>query len=1069
MKQVVFLILIYAFALMSISSCGQNMPADINVAIDALPDEIDFNFHVRPILSDRCYSCHGPDEQSRQADLRLDLEEETLTKLVSGNGSAIIKGRPEQSELIKRILTDDSELIMPTPESNLHLTTEEKAILYKWIDQGAEWKEHWAFLPTVKPDIGPKSIIDGQNEIDFFIDQRLSEDNIQFAPPADKERQLRRVTMDLTGLPPTISEIDAFLADKSDAAYEKVVDRLLSTKSYAERMTTEWLDVSRYADSHGLHSDGARAMWPWRDWVIDAFESNMPYDQFGIWQLAGDLLPEATREQRLATGFNRNHMMTAEGGAIDEEYRLSYVFDRAETTGTAFLGLTTMCAKCHDHKFDPVSQEDYFEMTAFFNNVREIGMTGKDGEFGPTMSLADDVTLSQMTTLRQEITQLEEQIEDISIGAVEAYISATEPPADPAIAASFELINKRSGDDGYVIDKNKRIRLGTKNELSPGVSGKAIVLQEDYDDFRLNGIPTYEATDSWSVSMWINTNQKDSSRTQTLMGTTGEKNSFWRGWDLYLDGDNKLNVRLVNNSPGNMIHIQAVMPIEVDTWTQVAMTYDGSMSAAGLRLYVNGREQEVHTIYDRLTKSIKTINIKNHQYVYRNVRVGKSNRLYTGENGIYNGLIDETYIYNRHLTGAEIAGIYNKDATDLIEVDEQLLAKHHYLKSKQQLPEAKKLKEKRTAWLEISSSTKEVMVMEEMSTPRKTYVYDRGEYEHPTYTVTADIPDALGDFPEDLPKNRLGLARWIFGESNPLTARVTVNRYWQMIWGNGLVSTPGDFGIQGALPTHPALLDWLAADFKQHGWNVKRLLKQMVMSRTYRSSSKVNQDLLERDPDNVLLARAPTYRLPAEMIRDNALAASGLLVKEQIGGISVKPYQPEGLWIEKTSFSQELMRYKPNHGDSLYRRSMYTFIRRTQPHPAMTIFDQPSREVCTVKRENTNTPLQALVLLNDPQFVEAAKVLAQRMQVEGGDDLQDQLIYAFRLVTGRYPTKGEIAIFERLYEDQLEIYNDSISDSELLLAVGESKLEKQMIHSKTAALTVVASTIINHDEAYTKR
>jgi len=452
--------------------------------------------------------------------------------------------------------------------------------------------------------------------------------------------------------------------------------------------------------------------------------------------------------------------------------------------------------------------------------------------------------------------------------------------------------------------------------------------------------------------------------------------------------------------------------IEVEQWAHVAMSYDGSIDAQGVKLYINGHRQEVSIEYNRLTKSIKPVNNWDHKFGHRNLRVGKSNRAYTGEYGIYEGLIDET-----------------------------MLVEHQVQRQQSDKITSQYIKEKRDQWLAISNEVKEIMVMEEMSTPRSTYVYDRGEYQNPTYTVTPNTPAILGPYSAKLSKNRLGLSQWIFGESNPLTARVTVNRYWQMIWGKGIVTTPGDFGIQGSLPTHPELLDWLALDFKEHGWDIKRLIKQMVMSRTYRSSSEVNQEILDKDPDNVLLARAPSYRLPAEMIRDNALAASGLLVQDEIGGASVKPYQPEGLWIEKTSFSHELKRYVPNHGDSLYRRSMYTFIRRTQPHPAMAIFDQPNREICTVKRENTNTPLQALVLLNDPQFVESAKILAQRMQIEGGSDLHEQLIYAFRLVTGRVPVDEELAIFHRLYSDQLTIY----------------------------ALTVVASTMINHDEAYTKR
>jgi len=473
MNQVSF-IFTFLVLLILFSGCGNDIPSDISAAIDELPEDIDFNFHVRPILSDRCYSCHGPDENSRQADLRLDIPEEAYANLKSGAGRAIVRGAPANSELIKRIITDDPEIIMPTPTSNLSLSIKEKAILYKWVEQGAEWKDHWAFLPISKTPIKMDEVPEGGNEIDYFIEQRLSQEGLSPSNPATKERLIRRVTMDLTGLPPTISAIDKFFSDDSDDAYEIVVDQLLNSKAFAERLATEWLDVSRYADSHGIHADGARRMWPWRDWVIDAFASNMPYDQFGTWQLAGDLLPDATREQKLATAFNRNHTMTGEGGAIDEEYRLGYVFDRAETTATAFLGLTTMCAKCHDHKFDPISQKEYFEMTAFFNNVREIGMTGDDGDYGPMLSLADEETLSQMTSLQNEIAQLESELAATDVSDLKAYLTESELPPDDAVASvSYERIDKRSGANDYRIDKNNNIRGNTENKLEEGISGKA--------------------------------------------------------------------------------------------------------------------------------------------------------------------------------------------------------------------------------------------------------------------------------------------------------------------------------------------------------------------------------------------------------------------------------------------------------------------------------------------------------------------------------------------------------------------------------------------------------------------
>jgi hypothetical protein len=1058
-------------------SCTVEMPDPVAEAYDNLPSKVDFNFHVRPILSDRCYSCHGPDEEARKAELRLDLPESASKAIKAGN-----LGR---SSLVHRILTENHDELMPPPESNLELSAREKAILIKWIEQGAQWKDHWAFEPPVSKD--PPALEHNDwpvgNEIDQFIYAKLEEVGLTPSPTADKERLLRRVTMDLTGLPPTIEEIDAFLADESEGAYRKVVDRLLESTACAERLTMDWMDISRYADSHGMHADGWRLMWPWRDWVINAFDANMPYDEFVTWQLAGDLFPDATKDQKLATAFNRNHPMTAEGGVIEEEFRLNYVFDRTETVGTAFLGLTMNCARCHDHKFDPVSQKDYYQLTAFFNNIKELGMTGDDGNFGPMLPIMDQETEEILAQLERRIKKTNQELDSVVEQLTPKQVTAISiDPPKPSNQLGYyplETIRPRVQKDlakpgngsvtGVVLDNNREAFSSGLPQLVPAKVGNGLKFRGEYDELYLGKIPNFEWTESFSGGMWMNTSKKEVDKTQTLMGTAGQKNNYWRGWDFYLDESNRLNFRIIHSLPHNYIHIQSVDSIEINTWKHLFFTYDGSGRAAGVKLFIDGMEAVATVRFDQLYKSAKTVNYGSDVPVDRAVRVAKSYRAFTGEDGVFKGIIDEISLYGSSLTELEVMAVFqgNNKQTVPNHSDDAVFRQHWINKQPQVQAYKMELKSLRDAWLKAMNPVKEVMVMEEMETPRTTFAYKRGSYADPMYQVTTGTPEILGQFPEDLPQNRLGLAKWLFQEDNPLTARVTVNRYWQLLFGTGLVSTPQDFGVQGALPTHPELLDWLAVYFVESQWNVKQLLKLIVLSNTYKQSSKVTEEEWNQDPQNVWLARGSSYRLSAEMIRDNALAASGLLVS-QVGGSSVRPYQPEGLWIDKGNFSKKLLRYKITPGDSLYRRSLYTFIKRTSPHPAMTAFDAPNRDVCMVKREKTNTPLQALVLMNDPQFVECARVLAAKLQKET-DGLENQIIYGFRSVTGRRPTKEEIEIFTDLYNTQLKRFQKDRKAVNEILSVGQYPTDTKLKKPETAALAVLTSTMINHDEAYMKR
>ncbi|WP_232064799.1 PSD1 and planctomycete cytochrome C domain-containing protein [Rhodocytophaga rosea] len=742
------------------------------VALEKLPEKVSYNFDIRPILSDNCYACHGPDANKREAGLRLDIEAEAYKALAEHpSAHALVPGKPEQSQAFLRISTKDTTLLMPPAGSNLKLTSHQIKLIEKWIKQGAKYESHWAFTVPVKsqlPEVENKKW--SKNQIDDFVLAKLEQTGIEPNEQADKERLLKRLSFDLTGLPPSLKMMDSFLADTSDHAYEKVVDELLALPSYGEKMALHWLDVARFADSHGFQDDSYRTQWPWRDWVIHAFNNNLPYDKFITWQLAGDLMPNATKEQLLATGFNRNHKITEEGGVVQEEYRVMYVTDRTNTVSKALMGVTMECANCHDHKYDPFSQKEYFQLFSFFNNVKEVG------------------------------------IESV-VGGPETYAKK----------------------------------------------------------------PLMEISDK----------------------------------DI----------------------------------------------------------QEVLTFVNK------------------------------------------------------------QDTSRLI-----------------------------------------VSVMGDLDTLRKTYVLDRGVYDAPKDEVQPGTPKSILPFDKKYTQNRLGLAQWMFDKKNPLTSRVYVNRIWQEFFGKGLVKTSGDFGMQGELPSHPALLDWLSVDFMEHGWDIKRLVKQIVTSATYRQSTVATPEKLATDPENVLLARGPRQRLPAEFVRDMVLESSGLLVKT-IGGPSVKPYQPEGLWEGASSGRGILSIYKQDHNEKLYRRGMYTLIKRTVPPPSMIIFDASNRDQCEIKRTSTNTPLQALVMMNDPTVLEASRVLAAKLLKENTQP-EDQITKAFRMIVCRKPSQKELTLLHTYYKGQLQTLQKKSAQE--LLAVGEYPIPTDLDTITLAAMMQVVNTIYNLEEAIAK-
>jgi mono/diheme cytochrome c family protein len=1043
------------------------VPAEVcraDEAAAARQTPVEFNRDIRPILSDTCFQCHGPDERTRKAGLRLDVKEQVLQKLESG-AAAIVPGKLAESELYQRITTTNEAERMPPTDSGKQLSPQQIQLLKNWIEQGAPFEAHWSFVPPRRrapPEVREKGW--RRNPIDDFVLARLEREGLSPSPAAEKERLLRRVTLDLTGLPPTLVEIDAFLADTSPEAYEHVIDRLLESPRYGERMAVDWLDAARYADTHGFNNDTMRYMWRWRDWVIEAFNQNMPFDRFTIEQLAGDLLPEPTLEQRIATGFNRNHVINSEGGIIPEEYRVEYVADRVHTTATVFMGLSMGCARCHDHKFDPITQREYYQFFAFFNNLNEQGEAGRVGNAEPTIKAPTREQTARLATLTAELATLEQ--------AVQARLAAAGAAAEwePKLRAEYEnspplpgdLLARWAFDEGAGTevaesgDPQHRGKIVGKAEWATGKLAGALKFDGN-THVDLGEIAGFERSDKFSYGAWINPGSQDALAVLARM----DDGAAHRGYDLLL-AEGKLTAHLIHHWPDNAIHIKTKNSLPLNQWQHVLLTYDGSSDAAGVKIYVDGKLQEVEVTNNNLTASIKT---------EKPLHVGRRN-----PGAPFRGLIDEVRIYPRTLSPAEVQAGADPIreilalAPDKRTPEQQLALRQHYCERFD--PEYKRVAGARTETAqqqaEVEKGIPTAMVMQEMQPPRQAFTLKRGQYDQPDEKVAAGVPQSLPPLPAGAPPNRLGLAQWLVAPEHPLTARVAVNRYWQMYFGTGLVETLEDFGSQGEWPTHPELLDWLAIEFVRTGWNVKALQRLIVTSATYRQSSRLTPILAERDPWNRLLARGARFRLSAEAIRDNALAVSGLL-RDKLGGPSVSPYQPAGLWEDVVvGADYEGTVYKQEHGDGLYRRGMYTFWKRTVPPPALNTFDAPEREVCTVRRARTNTPLQALVLLNDPTYLEAARMLAERMMTAGGDTPDARITYAFRLATARTPQPTEIAVLREAFEKRLASFGKDREAALQLLASGESPRYAALDVSELAAWTAVASMILNLDETITK-
>jgi hypothetical protein len=1075
--------------------------------IAGVPDRVDFNFHVKPLLSDRCFKCHGPDDRQRKAGLRLDVKDAAFAPLESGH-RAIVPGRPGSSELVRRITSTDPKVMMPAPDSHLTLDEVEKATLVRWIEQGAEWKPHWAFIPAAKP--APPAVKQAgwaRNEIDRFVLAALEAKGWTPSPEASRETWLRRAALDLTGLPPAPAEIDAFLADTAADAYERAADRLLAAPAYGERMAADWLDVARYADSHGYQDDGMREMWPWRDWVITAFNRNLRQDAFLTWQLAGDLLPQPTQEQLVATGFNRNHMQSQEGGIVGEEYRTEYVVDRVNTLGRAFMGLSVECARCHDHKYDPVTQKEFFELYAFFNNVNEVGQIPYSGVPSPTVMVTSPETDAKLAALAARIAELESQIDPASPAfdaGFEKWLATAADAARASIARPGGLIAhfpfeppvplveypkppKKPLPPGATppkprellvfantVNAKERGRVGDKDRPTKSVPGKIGLAQQLVGDSFLQAgekAAFFERNEAFSVGLWVRVDRAGTSG--PLVARTGGVMDGNRGYQVMLRADGTLAASLAHVEPDNAIAIETTAPVvRAGAWHHVLLTYDGSSRAAGIGLFVDGVRPPSRVAIDHLRRSILHDRQDKNWTGSPPIRIGRR-----GDETLDGVSVDELRVFDRQLSRLEaraqagvddpLGAILRTPEPQRTDDDRAALREHYLLRVDPAFAATRKaLTAIRGEENDVLTALVEVMAMRDRTVPRDTFVLARGAYDAPTDKVGVGTPASLGAFPASLPKNRLGLARWLTAPDHPLTARVLVNRTWAQLFGRGLVATPADFGSQGELPTHPALLDWLATHFVASGWDLKALQKRIVLSATYRQSSRADAAARERDPQNVWLSRGPSHRLSAEQIRDAALAASGLLVR-RIGGPSVYPYQPAGLW--EALATRNATTYTEGKGDDLYRRSVYTVWKRSSPPPSAISFDAAERLFCTVSRQRTSTPLQALVLLNDPQFVEAARALGSRMIIEAGADAGARIALAFRSLIGRQPAAEERTALETLYRQELTRFRGDRAAALQLVSVGASKRPPAIDVPDLAATTVVASTVMNLDEALTKR
>jgi mono/diheme cytochrome c family protein len=1157
---------------------------------------IDFNRQIRSLLSDNCFACHGPDDGARKAQFRLDSKEAAFKGGKSGS-TAIVPGKPDESELIKRITSADEDEVMPPTKSKKKLTAEQIDLLKRWVAEGALWQSHWAYETPRRPAVPEtKDKTWDNNDIDNFILARLEKEQLKPAPEADKTTMIRRVALDLTGLPPTVEEVDAFLNDSSSGSYEKVVDRLLASTRYGEHMAKFWLDAARYADSHGYHIDSKRDIWPYREWVIKAFNQNMPFDQFTIEQLAGDLLPNATIDQKIGSGYVRCNMSTGEGGVIEAEYQAKYTFDRTETTATMWMGLTLTCARCHTHKYDPITHREYYGLYSFFNNLNEPVMDGNKPNPDPFIQLPTPQQKARQDELKILIADGQKKIDrpvpeldvpqtgwqtewhkKLGIG----WLRVTPASArsmntnGPTLKVLDDLSILAEGghptQDVYEVTTKLapgklaalRLEVLPHDSLPKGSSGRA----ED-GRFRLSEIEAEViAPDSASK-----TNKPKKLKFAQAAADSAEANFDARkaidgngdsAWgiatnaiaephlavfvlaepaDLAADSELRIRLRFENGSKRALGHFrlsaahdnelgQLLIPSKKEPWRVVGPFKTEGLQAGFAKVYEPEKEIDLKKAYPGVRDEIKW-NVradledgKTHQflhelhgthgafYFYRTFKVIEPRKaefslraddlfklwvndalvaerstpakpgdgplkvtvdLKKGENKILVKVVNhQGYAYfsfdkemgpDDELPAdiAPVLAVTSKPSGGELTKARAFYRRENSREFKQLFAEMEQMRAEQTS---LEGAIPTTMIAKEMAKARETFMFTRGEYDKPGEKASAGVPSILPPLPKDAPTNRLGLAMWLLSPEHPLTARVAVNRMWQQYFGVGLVKTAEDFGVQGERPSHPELLDWLATEFIRTGWDVKRLQRLIVTSATYRQSAKLTPELASRDPENRLLARGPRFRVDAEGVRDLALYLGGLLV-ERTGGRSVRPYEPPGLW-EAVSFNNS-QKYVPEIGEAQYRRSLYTYWKRQSPPPNMLIFDAPTREYCVVRRPRTNTPLQALALLNDPQFVESSRAFAQRILLEGGSTVESRIAFAFRLATARKPADDEINVLRKVLDQQLADYRRDKDAAEKLLSVGTLKAKGDLEPSELAAWTTIASMLLNLDETVTK-
>ena len=1035
---------------------------------------IQFNRDVRPIIADACFHCHGPDPGARKASLRFDTEAGFFAPRTGKDGKkeppTIIKGKPEESPLYQRLITTDEDDIMPPRKEHKDLKPEQIAKIKQWIAEGAPWQPHWAFIKPEKSEL-PKVKNDSwvKNPIDRFVLAKLEQNGLSPAAEADRRTLARRLSLDLTGLPPAPEVVEAFVNDKSPDAYEKLVDQFMKSEHWGEHRARYWLDAARYGDTHGLHFDNYREMWPYRDWVVGAFNRNLTFDKFTIEQLAGDLLPNPTEPQLIATGFQRCNITTNEGGTIDEENLANYAVDRVQTMGWVYMGLTTNCGQCHDHKFDPWTMKDFYSMAAFFRNTTQPAKDGNVKDSAPALVVPAQTDRARWTALPKEIATADDarkQRKQQARGDFDRWLASAKPesldedvPCDGLVA--HVPLNEGSGSEvnGVCGAPMKFKATGEVAWRPDGKLGPAPVLKAGAT-FDLGDLGDYEKNQKFSYGAWVKAGRNGVFG--GIIARMDEKNGY-RGWDLWQQ-DRNIAVHIVDKWPDNALKVETQKPaLKPGQWQHVFVTYDGSGKAGGVKIYVDGEEQKLKVNTNSLAAnaSIRT---------KTSMRIGQrsDSQVFDG------GSAQDVRLYSRKLEAAEVkkiasVGPLRAMLASLKRTPQQKNALYdHYLATRDEsyMAAEKKYETLDNERKAIKDRSPVTLIQEEVKGVKPmAYILTRGAYDKKGDQVEAGTPAWLNPMPKDAPQNRLGLAQWLVDPANPLTARVTVNRFWQEVFGAGIVKSAEDFGIMGTPPSHPELLDWLAIEFREQGWDVKKFFKMLVTSATYRQAAITTPEKLEKDPANRLLSRGPRFRMDAEMLRDYALAVSGLL-SPKMGGAPAKPYQPEHVWDQVGIGNTR--DYKQDTGENLYRRTVYDFWKRMAPPPNMDIFNAPAREVSCVRRERTNTPLQALVTMNDPQFVEAARNLAQLALACGCNDDAKTMEFIARRVLSRPLTDAEKPIVQASVKDLLTFYKSKPDDAKALLTVGESKADAKLDPAQLAAWTMVCNQIMNLDEVLNK-